>query len=103
MLAHPLLCEHFQTVGSFFFLPRTNTAILLDLYCGIIKETGLFFAWDSKLPTKCESKYWLPCDADGLSFVRSAYGQVIATFSEMGTFTYPWCSAGACVSAAISN
>ena len=48
----------------------------------------LFFAWASKLPRKCESKHWLPCGADGLSFVRSAYGQVIATFSEMGRFTY---------------
>ena len=47
----------------------------------------LFFAWASKLPRKCESKHWLPCGADGLSFVRSAYGQVIATFSEMGRFT----------------
>ena len=102
MLARPLLREHFQILGS-FFLPRANTAILLDWYCGIIKETGLFFAWAPKLPTKCESKHWLPCDADELSFVRSAYGQVIATFSEMGRFTYPWCSAGACVSAAISN
>ena len=63
----------------------------------------LFFAWASKLPRKCGSKHWLPCGADGLSFVRSAYGQVIATFSEMGRFTYPWCSAGACVSSAISN
>ena len=47
-----------------------------------------FFAWASKLPRKCESKHWLPCGTDGLSFVRSAYGQVIATFSEMGRFTY---------------
>ena len=107
MLARHLLREHFHILGSFFcffFLPRTNTAILLDWYCGIIKETGLFFAWAPKLPRKkCESKHWLPCGADGLSFVRSAYGQVIATFSEMGRFTYPWCSAGACVSSAISN
>ena len=43
MLARPLLREHFQILGS-FFLPRTNTAILLDWYCGIIKETGPFFA-----------------------------------------------------------
>ena len=48
----------------------------------------LFFAWASKLPRKCESKHWLPCGADGLSFVRSAYGQEIAAFSEMGRFTY---------------
>ena len=102
MLARPLLREHFQILGS-FFLPRANTAILLDWYCGIIKETGLFFAWALRLPTKCERKHWLPCDADELSFVLSAYGQVILTFSEMGTFTYPWCSAGACVSTAISN
>ena len=48
----------------------------------------LFFAWASKLPRKCESKHCLPCGTDGLSFVRSAYGQVIATFSEMGRLTY---------------
>ena len=87
MLARPLLREHFQILGSFFLLP-TNTAILLDWYYGIIKETGLFLAWAPKLPIKFESKQWLPCGADGLSFVRSAYGQVIATFSEMGRFTY---------------
>ena len=105
MLARPLLRQHFQILGSFFFLPRTNTAILLDWYCGIIKETGLFSAWAPKLPRKYESKHWLPCGANGLSFVRSAYayGQEIATVSEMGRFTYPWCSAGACVSSAISN
>ena len=26
---------------------------------------------------------------------RSVYGHVITKFSEMGRFTYPWCSAGA--------
>ena len=35
MLARPLLREHFQILASFFCLPRTNTAILLDWYCGI--------------------------------------------------------------------
>ena len=41
MLARLLLREHFQILGS-YFLPHTNTVILLDSYCGIIKETGLF-------------------------------------------------------------
>ena len=41
MLARLLLCEHFQILGS-YFLPHTNTVILLDSYCGIIKETGGF-------------------------------------------------------------
>ena len=26
---------------------------------------------------------------------RAVYGHVITKFSEMGRFTYPWCSAGA--------
>ena len=41
MLARLLLPEHFQISGS-YFLPLTNIAILLDSYCGIIKETGIF-------------------------------------------------------------
>ena len=41
MLARLLLREHFQILRS-YFLPHTNTVILLDSYCGIIKETGLF-------------------------------------------------------------
>ena len=41
MLARLLLREHFQILGS-YFLPHTNTVILLDSYCGIFKETGLF-------------------------------------------------------------
>ena len=41
MLARLLLREHFQILGS-YFLPHTNTVILLDSYCGIVKETGLF-------------------------------------------------------------
>ena len=41
MLARLLLREHFQILGS-YFLPHTNTEILLDSYYGIIKETGLF-------------------------------------------------------------
>ena len=35
MLARPLLREYFQILASFLCLPRTNTAILLDWYCGI--------------------------------------------------------------------
>ena len=41
MLARLLLHEHFQILRSYFLL-HTNTVILLDSYCGIIKETGLF-------------------------------------------------------------
>ena len=41
MLPRLLLREHFQILGS-YFLPHTNTVILLDSHCGIIKETGLF-------------------------------------------------------------
>ena len=41
MLARLLLGKHFQIL-KWYFLPHTNTVILLDSYCGIIKETGLF-------------------------------------------------------------
>ena len=41
MLARLLLREHFQILVS-YFLPHTNTVILLDSYCGIIKEAGGF-------------------------------------------------------------
>ena len=41
MLARLLLREHFQILGSYLFR-HTNTVILLDSSCGIIKETGLF-------------------------------------------------------------
>ena len=64
MLARLLLREHFQILGS-YFLPHTNTVILLDSYCGIIKEAGLFLLGSQTLPRKCESKHWL------------LYGQVI--------------------------
>ena len=40
MLPCLLLREHFQILRS-YFLPHTNTVILLDSHCGIIKETGL--------------------------------------------------------------
>ena len=76
MLARLLLREHFQILGS-YFLPHTNTVILLDSYCGIIKETGLVLLGSQTVPRKCESKHWLPCSADGRSFVLSVYGQVI--------------------------
>ena len=76
MLARLLLREHFQILGS-YFLPHTNTVILLDWYCGIIKETGLFLLGSQTVPRSCESKHWLPCSADGRSFVLSVHGQVI--------------------------
>ena len=42
MLARLLLGEHFQILGS-YFLAHTNTVTVLDSYCGIVKETRLFF------------------------------------------------------------
>ena len=67
MLARLLLGKHFQIL-KWYFLPHTNTVILLDLYSGIVKETG-FFPWVPKLLRKFESKHWFPCGADGGSFV----------------------------------
>ena len=72
MLARLLLREHFQILGS-YFLPHTNTVILLDSYCGIIKETGLFApGFQNYLETcrKCESNYWFSFLC-GLTVVRS--------------------------------
>ena len=51
MLARLLLRKHFQILGS-YFLPHTNTQVLLDSYYGIIKETGLF---SPRLPNYLES------------------------------------------------
>ena len=65
MLARLLLREHFQILGS-YFLPLTNTVILLEI--------GLFLLGCQTVPRKCESKHWLPCSADGRSFVLSVYG-----------------------------
>ena len=63
--------EHFQILGS-YFLPHTNTVILLDSHClWYYQRDWSFFSWAPKLPKKCESKHWLPCGADGWSFVRS--------------------------------
>ena len=36
----------------------------------------LVFSWAPKLASKCESKHWLPCGADG----RTGYGHVITKF-----------------------
>ena len=47
--------------------------------------------------------HWYACDADGRSFRRSVYGHVIAKFSGMGRFTYPWCSADTHESSANNN
>ena len=41
-----------------------------------------------------EILHWFACGADGRSVARSV-GHVITKFSGMGTFIYPWCSAGA--------
>ena len=50
----------------------------------------------TKLARKCEIEHWFFCGADGQAGgLRAVYGQVITTFSPMGRFTYPWCSAGA--------
>ena len=49
-----------------------------------------------KLARKCGIEHWLPCGADGRAAGgRAVFGHVITKFSEMGRFTYPWCSAGA--------
>ena len=88
MLARLLLREHFQILGS-YFLPHTNTVILLDWYCGIIKETGLFLLGSQTVPRKCESKHWLPCSADGRLFVLSVYGQVITKCFWNGQICLP--------------
>ena len=77
MLARLLLREHFQILGP-YFLPHTNPVVLLDSYCGIIKETGLFLLGSKTVPRKCENKHWLPCGADGRSFALSVYDQVIS-------------------------
>ena len=103
MLARLLLREHFQILGS-YFLPHTNTVILLDSHClWYYQRDWSFFSWAPKLHRKCESKHWFPCGAYGRSFVRSINGQVITKFSGMGRFIYPWCSAGAPESSANQN
>ena len=45
----------------------------------------------------CGIEHWFPCGADGRQRAggRAVYGHVITKFSVMGSFTYPWCSAGA--------
>ena len=81
MLARLLLPEHFQISGS-YFLPLTNIVILLDSYCGIIKETGLF---SPGFPNYLESVRV----NIGFPMVRTVYGQLITKFSGMGTICLP--------------
>ena len=80
-LARLLLRKHFQILGS-YFLPHTNTVILLDSYCGIIKETGLF---SPGFPNYLESVRV----NIGFPMVRTVYGQLITKFSGMGTIYLP--------------
>ena len=49
-------------------------------------DVQLVFSWAPKLARKFESKHWFPCGADGCSFARSVYGQVITKFSGMDRF-----------------
>ena len=100
MLARLLLREHFQILVS-YFLPHTNTVILLDSYCGIIKETGLFAPG---FPNYLESvRVNIGCPVvrtDGRSFSRCTVNW-FQNFLGWVRFTYPWCSAGAPESSAI--
>ena len=72
MFARLLLREHFQILGSYFLL-HTKTVILLDSYCGIIKETGLFSPGFPNYLESVRVNNWFPCGADRWSYVRSVY------------------------------
>ena len=94
MLARPLLREHFQIFGSFFFFfYRVQTLQFYWIGTAVLSKRLGFFS--PGLPNYLERSVRVnigcPVVRTGLSFVRSAYGEVIATFSEMGRFTYPWC------------
>ena len=62
-------------------------------------DVQLVFSWAPKLAKSVRVNIGCPVvRTDGRSAVggrRSVYGHVITKFSEMGRFTYPWCSAGA--------
>ena len=109
MLARLLLREHFQILGS-YFLPHTNTVILLDSCCGIIKETGLFSpGFPNHLESVRVNIAFPVVRTEGRSFGQlsvkwlnnSVYGQVITKCFWDGRSTYPWCSTGASESSAI--
>ena len=94
MLAGLLLREHFQILGS-YFLPHTNTVILLDSYCGIIKETGLFSPGFPNYLESVRVNIGFPVvRTDGRSFGRCTV-KWLQNVSGMGRFAYPWYSAGA--------
>ena len=100
MLVRLLLLEHFQILGS-YFLPHTNTVILLDSYCGIIKETGLFSPGFPNYLESVRVNIGFPVvRTDGRSFGRCTV-KWLQNVSGMGRFGYPWCSAGAPESSAI--
>ena len=100
MLARLLLREHFQILGS-YFLPHTNTVILLDSYCGIIKETGLFSPGFQKYLESVRVNIGCPVvQTYDRSFDRCTV-KWLQNVSGMGRFAYPWCSAGVPESSAI--
>ena len=70
-------------------IPCFNSCQLITTLMCTMCSISIFLC--SQTSRKCEIENWLACGADG----RSVYGHVITKFSEMGRFTYPWCSAGA--------
>jgi len=91
-----LLRKHFQILGS-YFLPHTNTEILLDSNSAIIKETGLFSPGLPKLNYQESVRVNIGFPVvrtDGRSFGRCTV-KWIQNFLGWVRFTYPWCSAGA--------
>ena len=100
MLARLLLREHFHILGP-YFLPHTNTVILLDSYCGIVKETGLFSPGFPNYLESVRVNIGFPMvRTDGRSFSRCTVNW-LQNFLGWVRFTYPWCSAGAPESSAI--
>ena len=83
MLARLLLGEHFQILGS-CFLPHANTVILLDSYCGIVKETGLFSPGLPNYPETVRVNIGLPVVRTGArSFGRCTVGKIF-----LGSFSW---------------
>ena len=100
MLARLLLRGHFQILGS-YFLSHTNTVILLDSFCDIIKETGLF---SPGFPNYLES-VTVNIGCPVVRTDRCLLGRYTVKWLQnvfgMGRFAYPWNSAGAPESSAI--
>ena len=68
--------------------------LITTLMCNICVQYQSSCA--TKLARKCEIEHWFSCGADGRAGgLRAVYGHVITKFSRIGSFTYPWCFAGA--------